>query len=142
MARFICTGTLTMERDPQPLLVEVIAYAPTAFYHCMHCEVAFREMGVTNHFHQEQVDSSLPPELAQDYQALSDWVHELFRLYCDRLVVKVIDAASLEGFLKTLRYNVHRYPAVIVGHRARFSSGAFQQASQEVARLLQVDQVQ
>jgi hypothetical protein len=130
-----------MEKEPQPLLVEVIAYAPTAFYHCMHCEVAFREMGVTNHFHQEQVGSSLPPDLAQDYQALSDWVHELFHLYCDRLVVKVIDAASPEGFFKTLRYNVHRYPAVIVGHKARFSGAAFQQASQEVARLLQVDQV-
>jgi hypothetical protein len=31
-----------MER---PLLVEIIAYAPTAFYHCTHCEVAWREMG-------------------------------------------------------------------------------------------------
>jgi hypothetical protein len=125
-----------MVNDPQPLLVEVIAYAPTAFYHCMHCEVAFREMGVSNDFHQEQVDSSLPPELAQDYQALSDWVHELFRLYCDQVMVKVIDAASLEGFYKTLRYNVHRYPALIVGKKARFTGGAFEQASQEIARVL------
>jgi hypothetical protein len=123
----------------QPLLVEVIAYAPTAFYHCTHCEVAFRELGVSNNFHQEQVDSSLPPDLVQDYQALSDWVHELFRLHCGRVVVKVIDAASLEGFIKTLRYNVHRYPALIVGKKARFSGDAFESASQEIARMLKGD---
>ena len=32
----------------KPLLVEIIAYAPTAYYHCTHCEVAWREMGATN----------------------------------------------------------------------------------------------
>lgn len=130
-----------MEKQSQPLLIEVIAYAPTAFYHCTHCEVAFRHMGVSNNFHQEQVESSLPADLAQDYQALSDWVHELFRLYCDQVLVKVIDAASLEGFYKTLRYNLHRYPAVIVGKQRRFSGGAFEQASQEIARLLKGDLV-
>jgi hypothetical protein len=30
----------------KPLTVEVITYAPTAFYHCQHCEVAFQEMGI------------------------------------------------------------------------------------------------
>ncbi len=123
----------------EPLWVEVIAYAPTAFYHCTHCEVAFREMGVTNHFHQEQINSSLPEDLAQDYQALSDWVRELFRLHCDRVVVKVIDAASVEGFWKTLRYRVRRYPAVIVDHRARFVGGAYPEASREIGRLLSQD---
>lgn len=130
-----------MGKDLQPLLVEVIAYAPTAFYHCTHCEVAFREMGVSNNFHQEQVDSSLPPDLRQDYQALSDWVHELFRLYCDRIIVKIIDAASLEGFLTSLRYNVHRYPALIIGKKARFTGGAFEQAGREIARVLTRDLV-
>lgn len=125
-----------MEQGTQPLLVEVIAYAPTAFYHCAHCEVAFREIGVSNNFHLEQVESSLPPDLAQDYQALSDWVHELFCLYCDQVVVKVIDAASLEGFFKTIRYGLRRYPAVIVGKKRNFTGGAFQQASQEIARVL------
>jgi len=122
-------------------MVEVITYAPTAFYHCSHCEVAFGELGMSKNFHQEQVESSLPPDLAQDYQALSDWVYALFRQHCDRVVVKVIDAASLEGFFKTLRYGVRKYPAVIVGGKARFMGAAFQEASQEVASRLQVDQV-
>jgi len=130
-----------MVSDAQPLLVEIIAYAPTAFYQCTHCEVAFHQIGLSNHAHQEQVDSSLPPDLSQDYQALSDWVHELFRLHCDRILVKVIDAASLEGFIKTLRYNVHQYPALIVSKKRRFPDGAYDKASQEIARLLNGEMV-
>lgn len=129
-----------MQVQTQPLLVEVIAYAPTAFYHCNHCEVAWRETGMGAPVHQEQLESSLPPDLARDYQALSDWVRELFRQHCDQVMVKVIDAASVEGFVKSLRYKVRRYPAVIVGKQARFSGGAFEQASLEIARLLGVEQ--
>lgn len=104
----------------EPLLVEIIAYAPTAFYHCTHCEVAWRASGMTNLLHDEQVSSSLPADLAADYQAVSDWVRDLFRQHCDQVLVKVVDAASLEGFFKTLRFGLRRYPAVVVGRRARF----------------------
>ncbi len=120
----------------EPLMVEIIAYAPTGFYHCTHCEVAWRETGMSNHLHEEQVENSLPADLKQDYQTLSDWVHELFRRHCDQVTIKVIDAASLEGFYKSLRYGVRRYPAVIVNRGARFSGGAFSSAEEEIARLL------
>jgi hypothetical protein len=120
----------------RPLLVEIIAYAPTAFYHCTHCEVAWREAGVTNHIHDEQVASSLPQDLAEDYQELSDWVRSLFKRYCDELVIKVVDAASLEGFFKALRYGARRFPAVIVAGEARFQNGDFEAASEEIERRL------
>jgi hypothetical protein len=119
----------------KPLLVEIIAYAPTAFYQCTHCEVAWREMGVDNHIHAEQVDSSLPEDLAKDYQAVSDWVKEMFREYCDRILIKVIDAASIEGVYKSLKYRAHRYPAVIVNGEARFiGSGMLPLAGKEIAQ--------
>lgn len=124
----------------KPLMVEIIAYAPTAFYHCTHCEVAWREMGASNNIHDEQVQSSLPPDLADDYQAISDWVRELFRLYCDQLLVKVIDAASLEGFVKTLRNGIHRYPAIILERKKFTGDEAIHQASQALAALLQPGQ--
>ena len=123
-----------------PLLVEIIAYAPTAFYHCTHCEVAWKEMGVSNHFHDEQVQSSLPVDLAQEYQAISDWVREVFRLHCDRVVVKVIDATSLEGFFKTFRYKAHQLPVVIIDQTIKFSGGALEQAGQEITRQLEARQ--
>ncbi|MEW5938363.1 MAG: hypothetical protein AB1750_01765 [Chloroflexota bacterium] len=124
-----------MER--KPLLVEIIAYAPTAFYHCTHCEVAWREMGKSNRVHEEQLESSLPEDLQREYAAVSDWVKEMFRVHCDRLVVKVTDAASVEGVFKSLRYNARRYPAVIVNQRGRFlGTNALSLAADEVARLL------
>jgi len=120
-----------------PLLVEIIAYAPTASYHCAHCEVAWREMGATNRIHEEQLESSLPEDLIKEYETVSDWVRELFRLHCDAIVLKVIDAASVEGFYKSLRYNARRYPAVIVNRKARFlGSEMLPAASEEIAHQL------
>ena len=124
----------------EPLTVEIIAYAPTAFYHCTHCEVAWREMGASNRIHDEQVESSLPPDLADDYQAISDWVREVFRLYCDQLLVKVIDAASLEGFVKSLRNGIHRYPAIILEGKKFTGDEAIHHANQALAALLQPGQ--
>ncbi len=121
----------------KPLLVEIIAYAPTAYYHCTHCEVAWREMGMDNQVHEEQLQSSLPEDLIKEYQTVSDWVKEMFRVHCDAIVLKVIDAASVEGFYKALRYNARRYPAVIVNQKARFlGSQMLSTASEEIARQL------
>ncbi|MEW6241294.1 MAG: hypothetical protein ACOYZ8_18725 [Chloroflexota bacterium] len=120
-----------------PLLVEIIAYAPTAFYHCTHCEVAWREMGKSDRVHEEQLESSLPEDLQREYLAVSDWVKEMFRVHCDRLIVKVIDAASIEGVIKSLRYNARRYPAVIVKQQGRFiGTDALTRAAGEINRLL------
>ncbi len=120
-----------------PVLVEIIAYAPTAYYHCTHCEVAWREMGVTNRIHQEQVASSLPPDLAQEYQVISEWIRAIFQRYSDRVVIRMLDAASIEGFWKSLRYGVRRYPSLIVNHRARFRGEELDAAGKEIARLLE-----
>ena len=126
----------------KPLIVEIIAYAPTAYYHCTHCEVAWREIGVSNQIHEEQSQSSLPDDLAQDYQAVSDWVREIFRQHGDRVVMKVIDAASAEGVIKSLRYRARHYPAVIVAGQLSKASvqgnaaAALEAATQEIARHL------
>ena len=121
----------------KPLLVEIIAYAPTAFYHCTHCEVAWQEMGKSNRVHEEQLKSSLPDDLLREYQTVSDWVKEMFRVYCDNILVKVIDAASIEGFYKSLKYNARQYPAVIVNGKSRFlGSQMLSAASNEIAHQL------
>jgi hypothetical protein len=132
--RFVIKKRDFMEK---PLLVEIIAYAPTAYYHCTHCEVAWREMGANNRIHEEQLESSLPDDLIDDYQKVSDWVREMFRVHCDRILLKVIDAASIEGFYKSLKYKARRYPAVIVNGQARFlGSQMLSSASEEIAKHL------
>ena len=121
----------------KPLLVEIIAYAPTAFYHCTHCEVAWNEMGKSNRVHTEQLESSLPEDLTREYQVVSDWVKQMFRVHCDAVIIKVIDAASIEGFYKSLKYNARRYPAVIVDGQSRFIGiQMLSSASEEIARQL------
>ena len=125
------------EWKAKPLLVEIIAYAPTAYYHCTHCEVAWREMGANNRIHEEQLESSLPEELIREYETVSSWVRDMFRTHCDRVLLKVIDAASIEGFYKSLKYNARRYPAVIVNGKARFlGSPMLQAASEEISHQL------
>ena len=128
---------LTEVHNMKPLLVEIIAYAPTAYYHCTHCEVAWREIGATNQIHAEQLASSLPEDLIQEYQVVSDWVRDMFRVHCNQILLKVIDAASVEGFYKSLKYNARRYPAVIVNGKARFlGSQMLFRASEEIAHQL------
>lgn len=123
----------------RPLQIEVIAYAPTAFYHCQHCEVTFQEMGIGRRIHQEQVAYALPEDLRQDYQTVSDWVHHVVNKYCGQVVVKVIDAASIEGFWKSLRYGVRKYPAVIVEGKDKLSGGDLAGAERLIERHMQME---
>jgi hypothetical protein len=120
----------------KPLLIEIVAYAPTAFYHCTHCEVVWHETGFSKGLHEEQVASALPSDMQQDYQAVSDWVRHLFKVHCDRVIVKVIDTTSIEGFWKSLRHGLRRYPAVIVDGRVKFSGTDFAAAEGEITRRL------
>ena len=112
----------------RPLRVEVVAYAPTAFYHCTHCEIVWDQTGFSRGVRSEQIRSGLPDDLRRDYQAVSDWVRRMFARYGEAVEVQVIDAASIEGFLKTARHRLRKYPAVIVDGRDRFTGPDFQAA--------------
>ena len=114
----------------KPITVEVLAYAPTAFFHCRHCEVVWQQTGTGRALRQEQLEASLPDDLMQQYQHISDWVMLMAETYGSRLQFKVIDAASLEGWFKSLRYWVRRYPTVIVDGRTKFLGPDLQQASE------------
>ena len=114
----------------KPIRIEVLAYAPTAFFHCRHCELVWQQTGAGSALRQEQLDSSLPDDLMRQYQQISDWVLQMAETYGRRLQFKVIDAASLEGWFKSLRYWVRRYPAVIVDGRTKFLGPDLEHASE------------
>jgi hypothetical protein len=107
----------------RPVSVEVITYAPTVFSHCQHCEVAFGEMGIGERLRRQEAAEALPDDLLRDYQALSDWVHRLLERHGSKVRVRVVDAASIEGFFRSLRHRVARYPAVIVDGRIKRTGG-------------------
>jgi hypothetical protein len=98
----------------KPLRIEVLTYAPTEFFHCLHCEVVMHSVGVGRSVHREQREAAFPPDLQADYAALGDWVRGLVERHAGRVQVRVVDAASLEGVYKSLRYHARRYPAVIL----------------------------
>jgi hypothetical protein len=80
------------------------------------------------------MESSLPEDLIKEYETVSNWVREMFRVHCDRILLKVIDAASIEGFYKSLKYGARHYPAVIVNGQTRFiGSQMLSSASEEIA---------
>jgi hypothetical protein len=124
----------------KPLLVEVIAYAPTQFFHCQHCEFVFEaaDFKGTQKFHADTVQSSMPKEMMKDYQDLSDWVLNAVENYGGRVVFKVIDATSVEGLLKSVRYGVHKYPAVVINGKEKQIGTDFKTAEDIINRQLAV----
>lgn len=101
----------------KPVSVQVITYAPTVFYHCQHCELTFKEMGIGERLRRREAAEALPDDLTLEFQVVSDWVHGLLQRHGRRVRVDVLDAASIRGFLASLRHGVGRYPAVIVDGR-------------------------
>jgi hypothetical protein len=120
----------------KPLRIDVIAYAPSAFFHCLHCELIWQESPVRLEDRREQLQTSLPEDLKQVYQQVSDWVHATAAAYGERLRFRIIDAASLEGLMKSLRYGIRRYPAVIVDGTATTGGTRFEQAQALIERQL------
>ena len=105
----------------KPLLIEVIAYAPTGFYHCQHCEIIFDQQGVGKKIHSEQLQTALPQDMLRDYARVSRWVNAMVDRYGDHVALKVVDAASIEGVWLALRHRLRRFPVVLVaGHKYDF----------------------
>lgn len=111
-----------------PVKLEILAYAPTTFFHCQHCEAVFDEVGVGRGIHREQVEQGLPPELLQEYARVSDWVQRIAARTGDRVAFDLVDVASVRGFWKSLRHRVRSYPAVLVNGRMAASLDAAEAA--------------
>ncbi len=119
-----------------PLKLEILAYAPTAFFHCQHCELLWDQIGFSRGVREEQLQSGLPAEMLQEYAQVSDWVRRLVATHGERIAIEVIDVASVRGFWKSLRHGIHRYPAVIMGGRQSFVVSELGSAEAAVARRL------
>src|SRR5207245_4205497 len=69
--------TPVMAAPHPPVTIDVIAYAPVAFFHCLHCESIWQHTDVRAKARCEQLETSLPPDLRDQYQQLSDWVRRM-----------------------------------------------------------------
>jgi len=79
--------------------------------------VTWQVAGLGQKVHREQLDAGLPDDLAAEFHSLSQWAHGLPHRYGSRVTVRLVDAASIEGFFKCLVRGLSRYPAFIVERR-------------------------
>ena len=119
-----------------PVIVEILVYAPTMFFHCRHCEFVWQQTPGTPNFRDEQLESSIPDDLMQEYHRLSDWALSTAEEFRGRVIFKVIDAASIEGALKSLRYWVRKFPAMIVDGREKIIGLDFDRARDVIEKRL------
>jgi hypothetical protein len=97
--------------------VEILTYAPTEFYHCQHCELVWDSVGFGKRIRAEQRAQALPADLQAEYTAIADWAATAHEQFGERLQIKVVDVASVEGVIKAVRHRVRRFPAFVVDGR-------------------------
>ncbi len=106
--------------QPVPILIEVLAHIPTDFFHCSHCEQLFDAAGIGATVHRE-IQAAYPPEMLEEAGRLAAWLQDLSARYGEHLHIQVVDPQSLEGFFKSLRYWVRRYPTFIINQRTKYT---------------------
>lgn len=62
-----------------------------------------------------------PEDVREDYLFLSGWITELAQKYREKILIRVTDAQSLQGFYKSIRYRAFRYPAFIINGKRKYT---------------------
>jgi hypothetical protein len=62
-----------------------------------------------------------PEDVREDYLFLSTWIKELAQKYREKILIRITDAQSLQGFYKSIRYRAFRYPAFIINGRKKYT---------------------
>jgi hypothetical protein len=62
-----------------------------------------------------------PEDIKEDYLFLSSWIKELSQKYREKILIRVTDAQSLQGVVKSLRHWVFRYPTFIINSREKYT---------------------
>jgi hypothetical protein len=106
--------------QPVSIDLEVLAHMPTDFYHCSHCERLFEAAGIGTAVHRE-MQAAYPPEILEEAERLATWLRDLSARYGEQLQIRIVDPQSVEGFFKSLCYQVRRYPTFIINRRAKYT---------------------
>jgi len=68
-----------------------------------------------------QILNDYPDDLKEDYLFLSNWIRELSQKYRENILIKVIDAQSLQGVVKSIRHRIFRYPTFIIDKKKKYT---------------------
>ncbi len=97
----------------KPVYVEVITKVLMTCGYDRRSELFFNQRDFSRKIQHRDINE-YPEEVRSEFLRLCDWVRELARLYKHRILIKVIDAHSPMGILKSLRHRAWEYPAFIV----------------------------
>ena len=103
----------------KPVYGEVITKVLTTYDHCKRCEFIFDPLDINRKIHHRDINE-YPEEVKDEFLRLSDWIRELTRLYKHRILIRVIDAQSPMGVLKSFRHRAWKYPAFIVKGKDKY----------------------
>lgn len=122
----------------KPLTITIVAFTTTEFFNCLNCEVVWKGAGVktVTKSRVETSNSSIPSDMMKTYTELSDWINRSAREYNGRVVFRIADVVSVEGFLLSLRYGIRKYPAVIIGRKKMQPRSTFQEIDASIRTLL------
>ena len=104
----------------KPLLLEVISVVPSLYGLCPSCEFFSDEADLKAQRDKEDLNA-YPEHVKEEYLFLSGWIRELVQKYGQQILIKLIDAQSLQGFYKSARFFIRKYPAFIVNHNGKYS---------------------
>ena len=100
--------------------IEVISNLLITYSHCSRCELIFNESGLGKEAKKEDIED-YPSELKDELLRLSSMIGELCSLYKHRIRIRLIDAQSPIGILKSLIYRFREYPTFIVEKKDVYS---------------------
>ncbi len=80
---------------------------------CNPCELIMSQ-AIPGEAAEEGGIDEYPPEIMQEFSRLSAAIYGLVDKYQDQVLVKIWDPRSLQGLIKSIRFNVHRYPTFII----------------------------
>jgi hypothetical protein len=92
-------------------------------------------MGLRHKVQRDLMDSGLPEDLRTAFHHLSEWAHTLPGKFGNRVYVRLVDAASIEGFFKSLFRRFWRYPAFAVEGQ-RYVGSDFSRVEALISRAL------
>lgn len=105
----------------KPIMVEVLSVMLTVqTEECKNCSPIFEGVGLKGKFHNKEINE-YPEDIKEEVLRLSDWIRELSQRYPYQIQIKIIDAVSILGMYKKLRYRIKGLPAFIVDHRETYS---------------------
>jgi len=92
-------------------------------------------MGLRRKVQRDLMESALPEDLKAEFHELVGWVRTLPDKYGDRVRVRLVDVASIEGFFKSLLRGFWRYPAFSVEGQ-RYVGADFSKVEALISRAL------